>query len=118
MPTHVGFNQHFLVFALHLSKFSIQFLDLNVLLVNEESEVLHLVLQLAQGRLPLKVCVLQVLLSLDDFQVQAVALLGQALVLLLEREEGLLVKAVFIGENSQLVLGQLVGFSRLKQVCH
>jgi len=70
---------------LHLHILLVDLLDSLVFRINKEFEVLTLILKLAQGLLPLELLCISLLLGLDNVEVQLVVLLGELLILLLQR---------------------------------
>ena len=63
----------------------VDLLDSLVFRINKEFEVLTLILKLAQGLFPLELTCISLLLGLDNVEVQLVVLLGELLILLLQR---------------------------------
>lgn len=111
---HLG--EGFLHLGAHLGQFSVKRADFRVLRLRQESQVANLVLKLAIGCLPLEVYFLRQLSRLNHVEVQLVVFLNQALVLLLERGQGLLIEFVLCVADSELILRPLVGLGGLEEL--
>ena len=110
---HVKFFHYAVKF---LAKFGILLIKLgnrSVLLCEQESQILYFVHRLSALGLPLEVCTISMLLSLDQLKVKRVVLFHKTFIFFLKRRHRLRIQTCFLCDTCVVVLKLLKCFSRL-----